>query len=215
MSLSSNTSNSSWTALIFLQFSSNDLRQDIKKFLFMRPDSSYSSSWRFVFANRLARAFRIRRNVLIDSAWTIFDFNSRNDLTLIKWTLNWESVNTRYSAAWARVDAERRRCSFPMAAPLVSWLRCWNVDFTWHCIVTGQCTILMARNPARRTMYFRPIAGRRNREETSTGVVNSRYDYSNRHHELIDPLISVKTIGVIQLVYHCDSQNYKLYISNT
>ena len=38
------------------------------------------------------------------------------------------------------------------------------------------------------------------RGETSTGVVNSRYDYSNQHHELIDPLILVKTIGVIQLV---------------
>ena len=38
------------------------------------------------------------------------------------------------------------------------------------------------------------------RGQASTGVVNSRYDYSNRHYELIDPLISVKTIGVIQLV---------------
>lgn len=35
------------------------------------------------------------------------------------------------------------------------------------------------------------------RGNASTIVANSRYDYNNRHHESIDPLISVKIIGVV------------------
>ena len=40
----------------------------------------------------------------------------------------------------------------------------------------------------------------RSREYASMGVVNSHYDYNNRHHEKFDPLISVRTIGVVVVV---------------